>query len=171
MRQMACSGHGPARQVLVEWPGDDKMKPVPGDKPKNVLGRHVENPVLRIRDVCFGSRMFIPDPRSWLYSIPDPESRIHKKEEVETICRHISQIKIILLLKIVQKKKLSNWQGKYSCPHFDTELPEIQVKGIRDPRSGIWKNLIPDPIRNTAKLTVPGPGRLHELTDTGHHIT
>ena len=71
MRQIACSGHGPARQVLVEWPGDAKMKPVHGDKSKNVLAREVEKPVLRVRDV----------------SIPDPESRIHKKEEVKKICR------------------------------------------------------------------------------------
>jgi hypothetical protein len=64
MRQIACSGHGPARQVLVEWPGDAKMKPVHGDKSKNVLAREVEKPVLRIRDVCFGSGMFILDPGS-----------------------------------------------------------------------------------------------------------
>ncbi len=105
MRHIACSGHGPARQVLVEWPGDDKMKPVPGDKSKNVLARKVEKPVLRIQDVYPGSRILTVFHSG--SQISDPQKRGEKNLPLTLFCRHKFH-KIILLLKTVQKKKLSN---------------------------------------------------------------
>jgi hypothetical protein len=123
MRQIAYSGLGPARQVLVEWPGDDKMNLSPETSQRMYwLDRskyQFADPecLFRIRDVYPGSRIltvFHSGSR-----ISDPQKRGGGKNLLLTpFCRHKFH-KIILLLKTVQKKKLLNWQGiKVFLPSF-----------------------------------------------------
>ncbi len=71
---------------------------------------------------CCGSRMFIPDPRSWFLSIPDLGSRIQKQQRKQRrmkknlvvlplfVAPNITKFKIILFLSRWRKKLLVNLQ-------------------------------------------------------------
>ncbi len=111
---------------------------------------------------CWGSGMFIPDPRSWFLPIPDPGSKNSSKREGwkkisfhTFFCSHkFDKIENYFIFEMLKKKIWANFQRIIEL--FTQKIVSRHSKdgfGIRDP--GVKK--APDPGSGSATLVPPPP--------------